>query len=85
MFTKTWPEPLLNLVVGSGCLHIERLTYTTASAGYVTFLIYFWMNFCCDRWLSSVRGHDIERLQNYMVPSSVILSMWQLVQTGGLL
>ena len=31
-----------------------------------------------------MRGLDIERIQKPMVSSSVMLSMWQLVQTGGL-
>ena len=48
------------------------------------FGFYFGCNFfCCDQWLSFVWGRDIGRIQNSMVSSGGILSMWQLVQTGG--
>ena len=33
-------------------------------------LIYFWLKFCFDRWLSSVRGRAIVHIQKSIVPSS---------------
>ena len=49
VFTKTWPEPsdrywiwwLGELLYTMNYIHIEGPTHATASAGYVTFLIYF--------------------------------------------
>ena len=74
MRTKTWPEPTdrFDLVEMAGwiVIQLERSTHITAGTGYTTFLIYFWLKFRFDRWLSSVRGRAIVHIQKSIVPSS---------------